>query len=193
MTTTKPATDQPFDANGECRECDEQLAHRADCPWLLRLIEENQKYLTWLEAEQMKTEVAEKDAEIEKLREDQKMLAQTIRNMVVALGDADEDWQGSVADGVDRINANIELTQAYIRALADDRVRLRRDLQKGEQVFEAVVHTYEGDDDKVPADLRDASFVKRAREHRRVKAEEQTKAMKALRIYHAVADGPEER
>jgi len=30
-------TDDPFDHNAECRFCDEQGAHRADCEWLLRL------------------------------------------------------------------------------------------------------------------------------------------------------------
>jgi len=35
---TKPASVQPFDHNGECTHCDEHLAHRADCPWLLELI-----------------------------------------------------------------------------------------------------------------------------------------------------------
>lgn len=28
----------PFDANAECRYCDEQAMHRADCEWLLNLI-----------------------------------------------------------------------------------------------------------------------------------------------------------
>jgi len=31
-------------------------------------LRENEKYLTWLEAEQMKTEISEKDAEIDRLR-----------------------------------------------------------------------------------------------------------------------------
>lgn len=35
-----------------------------------------------------------------------------------------------------------------------------------ERLFEAVVHTYEGDDDMVPQDLREASFVRRARRFR---------------------------
>lgn len=29
--------ENPWDHNVECRFCDEQAAHAADCPWLLRL------------------------------------------------------------------------------------------------------------------------------------------------------------
>jgi hypothetical protein len=36
-----PMTDDPFDHNGECKFCDEQAMHRADCPWLLQLIAEH--------------------------------------------------------------------------------------------------------------------------------------------------------
>jgi hypothetical protein len=39
-------------------------------------------------------------------------------------------------------------------------------IAKQERIFEAVVHTYEGDDQMVPEDLREASFVKRARQYR---------------------------
>jgi hypothetical protein len=38
--------------------------------------------------------------------------------------------------------------------------------EHSERIFEAVVHTYEGDDHLVPEDLREASFVKRARRYR---------------------------
>jgi len=41
---TKPASEQPFDHNGECTFCDEQAAHRADCPWLLERLEELEEY-----------------------------------------------------------------------------------------------------------------------------------------------------
>lgn len=37
---------------------------------------------------------------------------------------------------------------------------------QAERIFEAVVHTYESDDHLVPEDLREASFVKRARRFR---------------------------
>jgi hypothetical protein len=31
---------QPFDHNVECTYCDEQAGHRADCPWLLALLQQ---------------------------------------------------------------------------------------------------------------------------------------------------------
>jgi hypothetical protein len=33
--------DDPFDHNGECRYCDELGMHRADCSWLLQLMQEH--------------------------------------------------------------------------------------------------------------------------------------------------------
>ena len=44
---------QPFDHNAECRFCDEQAMHRADCPWLMAL----------------EAKVAELDAQLLALRE----------------------------------------------------------------------------------------------------------------------------
>lgn len=45
MTTTPIDLSQsPFDHNVECRYCDEQAAHRADCPWLVALVEEHRDY-----------------------------------------------------------------------------------------------------------------------------------------------------
>jgi hypothetical protein len=35
------ADENPFDHNAECTYCDEQAAHRADCPWLMELLREN--------------------------------------------------------------------------------------------------------------------------------------------------------
>ena len=37
---TEPFNLNPWDHNGECTYCDEQGMHRADFPWLLRLIAE---------------------------------------------------------------------------------------------------------------------------------------------------------
>lgn len=37
--------ENPFDHNAECRYCDEQAAHRADCPWLLELVREHRQFL----------------------------------------------------------------------------------------------------------------------------------------------------
>jgi hypothetical protein len=34
-------SDDPFDHNGECRYCDELGMHRADCSWLLQLMQEH--------------------------------------------------------------------------------------------------------------------------------------------------------
>ena len=36
--------DNPFDANAECRFCDEQAGHAADCPWLEGIVAERQAY-----------------------------------------------------------------------------------------------------------------------------------------------------
>jgi len=41
--------DQPFDHNAECRFCDEQAAHAADCPWLLQLIHEHTLFAVEIE------------------------------------------------------------------------------------------------------------------------------------------------
>jgi hypothetical protein len=49
-----------------------------------------------------------------RLREDQKMLATTIRNTVLALGDVGDDWEGSVEEGITLINANVERVNAEI-------------------------------------------------------------------------------
>jgi hypothetical protein len=38
---TAPLADNPFDHNLECRYCDEQAAHRIDCPWFLQLVQEH--------------------------------------------------------------------------------------------------------------------------------------------------------
>jgi hypothetical protein len=34
-------SDDPFDHNAECTFCDEQGMHRADCPWLLQVLQEH--------------------------------------------------------------------------------------------------------------------------------------------------------
>jgi len=49
-------SDDPFDHNGECRFCDEQGMHRADCPWLLELQRENAQMRNLLAAAQRRRE-----------------------------------------------------------------------------------------------------------------------------------------
>jgi hypothetical protein len=56
--------------------------------------------------------------EIAQLRTDQKMLATTIRNTVLALGDVGDDWEGSVDEGIALINANVARVNAEIAEYA---------------------------------------------------------------------------
>jgi hypothetical protein len=62
-------SDDPFDHNAECTFCDEQAMHRADCPWLLRLIADQDTLATTIRnmsnfADALKRGNAERDAKI---------------------------------------------------------------------------------------------------------------------------------
>ena len=56
-------------------------------------------------------------AEIERLQADVRMLSDRFRATVLALGDVSEEWEGTVAEGVDLINANVERVQSEIKRL----------------------------------------------------------------------------
>jgi len=38
------AIEQPFDHNAECRYCDEQAMHRADCTWLVETLKKGEHF-----------------------------------------------------------------------------------------------------------------------------------------------------
>jgi hypothetical protein len=58
-------------------------------------------------------------AEVDRLREDQRMLATTIRNTVLAIGDVPDEWEGSVDEGVTLINENVARVNAELEQLRD--------------------------------------------------------------------------
>lgn len=65
------SSDNPFDHNAECRFCDEQAMHRADCPWLVDLVENYQLLLALMDADDYKAAVRKWKAlqeEVERLR-----------------------------------------------------------------------------------------------------------------------------
>ena len=51
----------PFDHNGECRYCDEQAMHAADCPWLDRLVKQTQSLMKIIRKQGVVGEQAEAD------------------------------------------------------------------------------------------------------------------------------------
>jgi hypothetical protein len=58
------------------------------------------------------------------------MLATVIRNAVLALADVPADWEGSVAEGVDLINANVIAVSNRIEELEREVARLKATLQR---------------------------------------------------------------
>lgn len=58
--TNPIGVDNPWDHNGECRFCDEQAMHTAECPWVAALIEQLRDYaakiqflVDWADDEQL--------------------------------------------------------------------------------------------------------------------------------------------
>ena len=70
-------------------------------------------------------------------------------------------------DAIEKTKALVKLPTQEQLAAAEARVTtLLAEQSQSERVFEAVVHTYEGDDQMIPADLIEVSFVKRAKRFR---------------------------
>ena len=80
------------------------------------------------------------------------------------MSDEDHDRCFGLADGYEACANDLELLLKA--ALPAEGRTTPQEANRVERIFEAVVHTYEGDDDMVPDDLREASFVRRARRFR---------------------------
>lgn len=91
----------------------------------------------------------------------------SVRDLIAQWRKGDPDFIGPISSTRQAtLNKCADQLETALVAEEVAAVEAARPQDRAERIFEAVVHTYEGDDHLVPDDLKDASFVKRARRFR---------------------------